>query len=176
MKYCHVKFHAQDDESLARLTSFFELMKNEKDSSEGPDEMKLNEFLSNSEKRHFWDPSNEELKEWQNFWAETAVEIRLSPKMPLPPWDLESMYAALWDGDYDLVSITKENECHHLNFHPHDYPYGGTESMVVLVSCFGHSVLGIEDGTGFSEYVDKKIKWAPGMKYPYVPPKEENKK
>jgi len=176
MEYCHVKFKAKDDESLTRLTSFFELIKEEKDSSEEPDEKKLSDFLSEGEKGHFWNPSEEEQKEWQRFWAETAVEIRISLKMPLPPWDLESMYEAFWNGDYDLISITKENDYHHLNFNPHGYPYGGTGSMVALVNCFGHTIVGIDDGTGYAEYVDWKIKWVPGMKYPYVPPKEESKK
>ncbi|WKE66660.1 hypothetical protein PVT67_05290 [Gallaecimonas kandeliae] len=176
MEYCYVKFKPKEEESLNRLISFFELLKQEKDSSEEPNEEKLSAFLSVEEKSHFWSPSEEEQKEWQNFWSSTSVEVRISPKMPLPPWDLESMYEAFWNGDYDLISISKESEDYHLNFYPHGYPYGGTDSMVALVKCFGHSIVGIDDGTGYAEYVDWKVKWVPGMKYPYIPPKEESKK
>ena len=122
MEYCHVKFIPKDEASLERLSRFFDLLKKEKDSSEKPNEESLSEFLSAEEKSHFWWPSDAEQKEWQSFWSSTSVEVRLSPKMPMPPWDLESMYEALWNGDYDLISVSKETEGYHLNFYPHGYP------------------------------------------------------
>ena len=47
--------------------------------------------------------------------------------------------------------------------------------MVALVKCFGHEIVGIEDGTGYVKYVDWSVKWVPGMKYPYSPAKDETK-
>lgn len=175
MEYCYVKFKPKDDESLSRLIDFFELLKYEKDSSENPDENRLTSYLTEIEKSHFWNPSKDEQQEWNDFWSSTAVAVRITPKMPLPPWDLESMYDAFWNGDYDLISIAKENGEYHFNFNPFGYPYGSTDSMVALIECFGHSIIGIEDGTGYAEYVDWKIQWKRGMKYPYEIPPEPSK-
>jgi YcxB-like protein len=161
MEYCYVKFKPANNDSLERIKTFFDLIKAEKDSTEEPNEQALTEYLSESEKDYFWRPSDEERREWEKFWLSTPVEIRLSPQMPSPPWHLESMYDAFWNGDYDFISVTEESNCYHLNFYPHGYPYGGTDSMVALVECFGHEVLGIEDGTGYSKYACNKTAWKP---------------
>lgn len=176
MEYCYVKFKPKDEASLNRLTSFFELLKQEKDSYQEPDEEMLSAFLSGEEQDYFWNPSEEEQNEWQKFWSSTAVETRISAVMPLPPWDLGSMYEAFWNGDYDLISISKESDGYHLNFSPYGFPYGGTDVMVELIKCFGHSILGEDDGTGYTDYTECKVKWISGMKYPYITPKEESQK
>lgn len=175
MSYCYIKFLPSDKESLSRLVRFYEMLKQEKDSTEEPNETRLSTFLSAAEKRYFWDPSEEEREQWQRFWSATAVDVRLSPKMPSPPWYLESLYAALWIGDYDLLDISRENGSYHLNYEPYGFPYGGTDSMIALVECFGHSVIGIDDGTGYTDYEDLRIIWNPQMKYPYQPYAEDSK-
>lgn len=143
---------------------FFNLLNIEKNSSEKPNEKTLTDFLNDSEKGYFWNPSEAEMKEWNEFWFTSPVDFRLSPKMPLPPWGLESMYEAFWNGDYDFISITEINGDYHLIFYPHGYPYGGTGSMVALVECFGHRVIGIDDGTGYTNHIYKNIVWMPKHK------------
>lgn len=167
MSYCYVEFRAKNDSSLKRLMDFFELLKIEKESEEEPKENELVGYLTDDEKSYFWNPSKEEENEWAEVWSATPVDFRLSPQMPTPPWDLLSMLDAFWNGDYDLISIESEEESYVLKFYPHGYPYGGTASFVALIESFGHSIVGIEDGTGYVKYIDHKILWMPGMKYPF---------
>ena len=167
MEYCFIEFVAKKGSSLKRLVEFFERLKIEKESEEDPKEDELVNYLTDDEKSYFWNPSKEELKEWDDVWSATPVDFRLSPKMPTPSWDLLSMLDAIWHGDYDLISIESKEENYVLNFYPHGYPYGGTASFVALIESFGHSIVGIEDGSGYVKYFDQKIIWTPGMKYPF---------
>ena len=167
MEYCFVKFEKNSITSLKRLKDFFDLIKIEKDSVTGVNEEKLASFLSEDEKDYFWNPTEEEKIEWADVWSATPVDFRLSPKMPLPPWDLYSMLDAFWHGDYDLTSIEESGDDNFLKFNPHGFPYGGVDSMVALIESFGHKVIGIDDGTGYVEYLKSNNKWKSGMKYPF---------
>lgn len=95
-------------------------------------------YLTDSERSYFWNPSAAELEE--------RNKERLTL---LPQWQLESMLEAFWNGDYELVGVCQEGMRHFVAFNPHGYPYGGTGSLIALVECFGHRVVGVDDGTGF---------------------------
>jgi hypothetical protein len=63
------------------------------------------------------------------------------------------------DGDYDLIAIRPQATRHVLEFNPHGYPYGGTNSLVALVECFGRRVIGVDDGTGYEKHVPRTNIW-----------------
>ncbi|MEM8777561.1 MAG: hypothetical protein AAGF26_01555 [Cyanobacteria bacterium P01_G01_bin.49] len=164
MDYCYVEFVPKDTESLYRTIELFGMVKAAKEANEAVNEKPLVDYLSDVERAYFWNPSPEESKEWHDQWFSTPLEIRHSRKMLTPQWHLESMLDAFWNGDYDLVAIQEENGKHYLTFYPYGYPYGGTGCMVAFLECFGHRIVGIDDGTGYDKYVPQAEFWKPKKK------------
>ncbi len=53
-------------------------------------------------------------------------------------WDFWSMIHALYNGEYDLIACEMvSTDKAKLRFGAHAYPFGGTESLRVLIECFG---------------------------------------
>jgi hypothetical protein len=159
--YCRVEFESNGVKSLQRLTEFFDLVKAAKDSDEPADESQLLAFLNDSEHSYFSNLTQEEMAEWNEYWFSTPLPKRHSPEMLTPQWDFASMLDAIWNGDYDLIAIRPRATRHVLEFNPHGYPYGGTGSLVALVECFGHQVVGVDDGTEYEKYVPRTNIWKP---------------
>jgi hypothetical protein len=161
MDYCHVEFAPQDDVSLHRLTKFAASIKAAKESDEPVNASALVGYLTEQERAYFWNPTPEEQAQWNGEWFSTPLPKRHSAEMVLPQWHLESMLDALWNGDYNFVGVVCEDGRHFVAFNPYGFPYGGTGSIVALVECFGHRVVGIDDGTGYVEYVARTEFWKP---------------
>lgn len=159
--YCRVEFESNGEKSLQRLTEFFDLVKAAKDGDEPADESQLLAFLTDGERSYFSNLTPEEMTEWNEYWFSTPLPKRYSPEMLIPQWDFASMLDAFWNGDYDLIAIQPRATRHVLEFNPHGYPYGGTGSLVALVECFGHQVVGVDDGTGYEKYVPRTNIWKP---------------
>jgi hypothetical protein len=159
--YCRVEFESNGEKSLQRLTEFFDLVKAAKDSEEPADESQLLAFLTDGERSYFSNLTAEEVAEWNEYWFSTPLPKRHSPETLVPQWDFASMLDAFWNGDYDLISIQPRATRHVLEFNPHGYPYGGNGSLVALVECFGHQVVGVDDGTGYEKYVPRTNIWKP---------------
>lgn len=159
--YCRVEFESDGERPLQRLTDFFGLVKTVKDSDEPADETQLLAFLTNGERSYFSNHTPDEKAEWNEYWFSTPLPKRHSPEMLIPQWDCASMLDAIWNGDYDLIAIQPWATCHVLEFNPHGYPYGGIGSLVALVECFGHRVVGVDDGTGYEKYVARTNIWKP---------------
>ncbi len=165
MDCCFVEFEPKDSHALARLGDFLKRVMIAKEDDEF-DEAELVGFFSNVEVAYFWNPTDDEMKEWNDEWFSTPVATRLSAAMPTPGWTLESMVSALWESDFDLVGVVEVNARCRLTFNPHGYPYGGTGSLVALVECFGHTVVGIEDGTGYAPHMPRTNLWLPKDRRP----------
>lgn len=161
MDSCHVEFESKDEASLRRLTEFFAMVKAAKQSEAPVDEAHLLGYLTEDERSYFWDPTPEEMAQWNEHWFSTPLPMRHSAAMVLPQWELGSLLDAFWNGDYELVGVIQEGQRHFVAFNPHGYPYGGTGSFVALVECFGHRVVGVEDGTGYVEHVPRTEFWRP---------------
>ena len=159
--YCRVEFESSGEKSLQRLTEFFDFVKAAKDSGEPADESQLLAYLTDGERSYFSNLTPEEVAEWNEYWFSTPLTKRHSPEMLTPQWDFASMLDAFWNGDYDLIAIQPRATRHVLEFNPHGYPYGGTGSLVALVECFGHQVVGVDDGTGYEKYVPRTNIWKP---------------
>lgn len=165
MNFCFVEFEPKDEVALTRLADLLELIKIAKKSQE-LDEARISGFLSDAERAYFWNPSADELKEWNEDWFSTPVAVRLSPQMPMPHWTLDSMVSALWEGDYDLLGLVERDGRRLVAFDPYGYPYGGTGSLVALVECFGHTVVGVDDGAGYTRYERRVNHWKPKSQRP----------
>ncbi|MBN3727951.1 hypothetical protein [Burkholderia sp. Ac-20379] len=159
--YCYVEFESHGETALRRLTEFFSLVKAAKERDAPADEAQLSAYLTDAERACFSNLSAEETAEWNEFWFSTPLPKRHSPEMPTPGWDFASMLDAFWHGDYDLVGILPQATRHVLAFNPHGYPYGSTGSLVAMVECFGHRVVGVDDGTGYEKYVPCTLIWKP---------------
>lgn len=159
--YCRVEFGSGGEKSLQRLTEFFGLVKAAKEGDESADESQLSAYLADGERSYFSNLTSEEMAEWNEYWFSTPLPKRHSPEMPTPQWDFASMLDAIWNGDYNLIAIRPQATRHVLEFNPHGYPYGGTGSLVALVECFGHRVIGVDDGTGYEKYVPRTNIWKP---------------
>ncbi len=151
-----------------RTSDFINRIKLAKENSElgGEDSELFNEaaflgFLTENERSYFWNPTPEEVKEWEKEWFSTPVTIRLSSEMLMPPWHFGSMLDAFANGEYELLGIQEESGKFYFSFNPLGYPYGGTGCMIASLECFGHQVIGIDDGTGYVEYVPKRFFWKP---------------
>lgn len=163
MESCFVEFEPKDDQALDRLKGFLERVMRAKKNDEF-DEAGLIGFLSDVERAYFWAPTPDEMREWNDDWFSTPVEVRLSAAMPTPGWTLDSMVSALWEGDYEIRGVVESDARYLLAFEPHGYPYGGTGSLVALVECFGHNVIGVDDGAGYAPYRPRANLWLPKEK------------
>jgi hypothetical protein len=171
----YVEFLQKDEISLQRTIEAFEMIKSTKAAIEiedielDEDNMPISEiydlpfidYLTNTEKAYFSNLSSEEHDEWQREWFSTPIVTRHSPQMICPQWDLGSMLDTFWNGEYDLITIQENNDKYYLTFNPHAYPYGGTGCMVAFLECFGHKVIGIQDGTGYREHTPRNEFWQP---------------
>ena len=160
MDYCHIKFIPASAAALSRTRQVFELIRSMKSGEVEPDEARITASLTDAERSYFSNLSPEEMAEWNAHWQSTPVAIRTSSAMVMPQWDIESLYEAFWNGEYELIGVIQEREDHYLAFNPEAYPYGGVSSMIAFVECFGHKVVGYDDGTGYVPYQPRTI-WLP---------------
>ena len=171
----YVEFLQKNEISLKRTIEVFKVIKNTKTAIENEDvlldednipiteiyDLSIINYLNDVEKAYFSNLSSEEDEEWMREWFSTPIEIRHSPQMICPQWDLESMLDTFWNGEYDLIDIQEYNSKYYLTFNPHAYPYGGTGCMVAFLECFGHEVIGIQDGTGYVKHTSRTKFWQP---------------
>ena len=90
-----------------------------------------------------FDFNNEEGIIYWKLWELTAPEIRLEHPFFKTPgnWYFESMLDAIFNGDYSLICLVKEKDSQGcLYYNPHAYPFGGSHSLVELISSFGNQV------------------------------------
>lgn len=86
--------------------------------------------------------SEEGITYWK-LWELTDPQVRLQHPFFKTPgnWDFESMLDAIFNGDYVLIDLVREGEnrgC--LYYEPRAYPFGGSDSLIELISAFGNLV------------------------------------
>ena len=105
------------------------------------DDAKWMEFFTKMELASFWWPSQSEVEEWASHWSSTPVSERLSPDMPSPGWDFDSMIDAIFNAEYALIGVGRLTVSEAiLEFDPHAWPYGGAGALRALVRSFGHQI------------------------------------
>jgi|GEM_PF-1833807 len=104
------------------------------------------DYLDEQAKEWFgntFDFNNEEGIIYWQLWELTDPEIRLEHPFFKTPgnWYFESVLDAIFNGDYSLIALVKEKaEQGCLYYNPHAYPFGGSHSLVELISSFGNQV------------------------------------
>jgi len=157
---CYIEFVPASPELLLHTGEVFSLIRAMKFGQLEVDEVRLTALLTRQEQAYFSEFTPEDWDEWNSHWKSTPVAVRLSPAMVCPQWDLPSMYEAIWNGEYELGSLTERDGRHMLTFEPSAYPYGGIACLVALTECFGHKIIGYDDGTGYVPYTARPI-WKP---------------
>jgi hypothetical protein len=154
MQGCFVEFSPPDDLSLLRTIDCVNCVAALK--RDGT----LAEELSASERAYFWEPSSEELQEWNDFWFSTPIPLRHSPSMPTPGWSFESMVSAISEAEFDITGVATEGSKCYLTFEPESYPFGGVGCLVALLECLGNEVSAVNDGTGVLPHA-QRVTWQP---------------
>lgn len=152
MEHCHISFKIASNESLTALSHVFYAIKKAKDEGTLQVSPDWQAYFTEAQLMRFWAPSPEEMAAWQKAWLSTPVPIRFNDQSLQTPWDFDSMIDAIQNGEYSLVGIREITEGQaRLEFDPEAYPFGGTESLQALIEAFGHEIIGVDDGTGYSE-------------------------
>lgn len=160
--YCFVKLEVAGSEELERLGAMVDALANDKSSGARRDDAAWRDFFTASELRRFWWPTAEEALEWEREWFATPLPQRHGPEMPAPSWAFDAMIETIFNSEYDLIGVRASSPTEALiEFNPDAYPYGGTGSLRMLASAFGHKVLGCDDGTGYRVEGPPNPVWAP---------------
>ncbi|WP_052675881.1 hypothetical protein [Paenibacillus sp. IHBB 10380] len=168
MEYCYVEFKVKNEEKLNRLKLIFEVIKEDKNNEVQDTDGKWIKLFSDTELDEFWWPNEQEYEETRKNLGNVYIKVVSINDNKQEDWDIYSMFEAIKDGEYELIGIRKiSNSTYRLEFNPFAYPFGGIDSIRKLISCIGHSVVAVDDGTGrlifnmngFFEYQMKKKPW-----------------
>jgi hypothetical protein len=164
---CFVDFTLSDEAAFERLVRACDALRQAKAGELTIEEGDWLPYFSDSDLSAFWWPDEAESKTWNAFWFATPVPIRHSADMPSPPWDFDSMIDAVLGAEYALLGVRRlDTQRGKLEFDPHAWPYGGASALRALVRCFGHTIIGFEDGTGFTAGDPEPPRWRPDMEVP----------
>lgn len=165
-QFCFVEFEVASAPALARLTEIVDGVSADKTANtRRSDEEWLSWFLP-AERAAFWWPSEREREAWNQFYRATRSGHDHDPATPMPPWDFASMIEAIYSGEYRLVGVRPTGATALLEFEPEAYPYGGTDALKELVRCFGHRIVGVDDGTGYLAGDPRPPSWHPPIDGP----------
>jgi hypothetical protein len=163
-RYAFVEFTIRDEAAFDRLAIVTAELLRQKNGEAIRDEDHWLPYFAESDRAEFWWPTQAETELWNKFWFSTPLPDRHSPEMPTPPWDFGSMVDAIMDGEYDLMGVRKLTpEQARFEFDPHAYPYGGIGAARALVRSFGHTIIGFDDGTGFTSGDPQAPRWSADM-------------
>lgn len=151
-EYLYINYDIENDERHNKFEVIFNKIKVEKDkfySSNIEPSSEVEDWIGYlDEKAKIWfnkielKPNSEQKKTYDILWEMTAPEIRF--KHPIfntaDNWGLDSMLYVIFQGDYQLIKVTKVKNKGALFFDPGGFPFGGTESLVQLIESFGNIV------------------------------------
>ncbi len=157
-----IRFRIANQTALRRLETVAAALADAKEHGLSRHPADWRTFFSADDLATFWWPDASERSAWDAFWISTPVARRIGPAMPLPPWDFASMIDALLKGEYQLAGVQpRPGSEADFNFAPSSFPYGGADAMRALVRCFGHTIIGFDDGTGYVTGDPQPPRWMP---------------
>lgn len=146
MNPCFVEFAIASEEQLRQLEAVVAALRGAKRMESFPPEDYWLAFFDAKATSSFWQPTEAELKDWEQRWLATPVEQRWHDQSLETPWDFASMLEAFENGEYELLGCRRvSNETARLEFEPYSFPYGGTDCMTALIEAFGHQVTAVLD-------------------------------
>ncbi len=159
----YVAFVAKDADALERLRLLIAAVQDAKQSKEARDRLVATaaRHMTEEDLARFWWPTPEDSAEAMEDWWATPVESRFGSPHLRTQWRLDAALTVTVDCDYLVSDIVQVGDLYHVRFLTYGYPYGGTESLVTLVQGLGHRVTGVDDGTGYRDYVPVERLWKP---------------
>lgn len=157
----HIHFRISNSNALAALEAFIARVAEGKKTNSFPPDDELIGFFDEEALSYFFEPSPAELKEWETEWFSTPLEQRHGNPALEPRWSFGSMVEAFANGDYELTGVGKGGNEAFLQFNPLAYPYGGVGCMIAAIESLGHTVIGVDDGTGYRAYEKRTVYWMP---------------
>lgn len=155
----HIAFVAKDADTLDRLQLLLNVIQKAKHELCDDFLAQASSHLTEAEQSRFWCPTEEEQSEkMEDWWATPLPERHQSPHLRAP-WRLDAALTVTRDCEYELVDVVPVDDLHQVRFFTLGHPYGGTESLIVLIEGFGHRVTGEDDGTGYQDYVRIERLW-----------------
>lgn len=149
MEPCYIEFFGNNEHNISKLNNIVEIIDNDKRNQIKEIDKKWIKLLTDNELAHFWWPNEEQYEEIKKRWGDVYIKISPDINNLQKDWDIYSMFEALKDGEYEFLGIQKIGNNHFkLEFNPLAYPFGGTDSICKLISCFGFKVIAKDDGTG----------------------------
>ncbi len=83
MNPCHIEFAVVDDAKFGRLATVFEAIRHAKQADNWHDDEFWLGFFDQTERAHFWWPSDAELEDWRRRWFSTPAPERFTdPSLP----------------------------------------------------------------------------------------------
>ena len=160
-EYSYIEFKIGDLERFTCLQKMFEKLKEVKKNwlqdlyleeknnlsySDPVDNFSWKDYLDDEAIKWFNDTFDYDSEEGIVYWKLlelTEPKIRSQHPFFKTPgnWDFESMLDAIFNGDYSLIDLVKEQGdrgC--LYYKPRAYPFGGTGSLVELIKSFGNKI------------------------------------
>ena len=161
-EYCYIEFEIGDLNRFASLQKMFAKLKEVKndliqdvyltekqtssDYVDPVDKFQWRDYLDNKAVEWFDDTFDFNSEEGIIYWKLlelTEPENRFQHPFFKTPgnWYFESMLDAIFNGDYSLIAVVKEQGdrgC--LYYHPRAYPFGGSGSLIELLESFGNKI------------------------------------
>lgn len=141
----YVAFDIDDSGRFESLCAAFEAIKHDKESDNWRSEEDWLAVFNEEALAQFWWPTKEEREAfWEAYWGSPVPERwNVEP----PSWDFLSMIDSLKNGEYTLLACRMVDEhSGQIEFDPQSFPFGGTESLQMLVRAFGFEVTDVVDG------------------------------
>lgn len=136
----YLEFEVTDDKRFEALCRVFDALRAAKQSNSFPPIDDWLPYFDDEARSHFWWPSQDEARQLQEQWLSTPVEERGAKPSLQRPWLFGSMLDAICDGEYELISCSREGSSGRLEFEPYAGPYGGTGALQALIVAFGFRV------------------------------------
>ena len=161
-EYCYIEFEIGNLNRFASLQKLFAKLKKVKqdliqdvyltekqtslDYVDPVDNFQWRDYLDDEAIAWFDDTFDFNSEEGIIYWKLlelTDPEIRYQHPFFKTPgnWYFESMLDAIFNGDYSLIALVKEqNNRGCLYYNPRAYPFGGTGSLIELIESFGNKI------------------------------------
>ncbi len=149
--YFYLEFKINETESFEKLEKLFTKIKKEKDiyiQDGNLDRIETIDWINYLDEKslewfsNVFDFHSEEGKTYRKLWELTKPDIRIKhPMFNIDKiWEFESLIDTIFQGEYELISISKLEDKGKLKYNPWAGPFGGTESLVELIESFGNEV------------------------------------
>ena len=156
IEHCYVEFTPSSGNALSRIETVYSRLRADLADEAAPRDHDWYSLFSDEELDNYWWPNKNHWEELKTTWGDFPVRFTDKDPNPRGEWDLFSMFEAIAHGEYELLPIEKNGGgVYRLNFNPHAYPFGGTESLQKLLSSLGGKILAVDDGTGRRDLVEQ---------------------